>query len=370
MPLSIQHIQFLNFRNYDSFDLDDIGSITIFIGQNGIGKTNIIEGIQLLTSLSSFRHGTFDELIKEGEEQGFLKAWVSDEKRDLTIALTLQDRRKNYVLNGKRKSSAEMKTILPAVIFTPDDLMLVKGPQTNRRIALDALGSQISEPYKAVKHDFETILRQKNALLKQDDPEPMLESINDVFLTCAAQLTLYRIYLFAKLAPAIEHHYTMISQSKEQPSLSYIPSWIEDDAFLPIETICDLSKADIRKHLETAIALRADEERARKRAVVGPNADKIHFYLDGRNATSYASQGQQRSLVLAWKLAEIDLIRDTLGLQPILLLDDVMSELDETRRQALSGCIEASSQVFITTTNLGYFDEGFLARSRCVKLPR
>ena len=370
MALSIQHIQFLNFRNYDSFDLDGIGPITIFIGQNGVGKTNVIEGIQLLTSLASFRHATFDELMKEGEESGFLKAWMTDEKRNLTVGMTLQDRRRTYSLNGKKKLPSDMKTILPSVVFTPDDLMLIKGPQTNRRMALDALGSQISEPYKAVKRDFETILRQKNALLKQDDPQPLLESINDVFLTCASQLTLYRIYLFAKLMPSIIEHYTTISHSKESPSMSYIPSWIDDDSYLPIEEIADISKSDIREKLDIAIQSHADEERARKRAVIGPNTDKVMFYLDGRNATSFASQGQQRSLVLAWKLAEIDLIRDTLGLQPILLLDDVMSELDESRRNALTTCIEAASQVFITTTNLGYFDKAFLTRSQCVKLPR
>lgn len=150
--------------------------------------------------------------------------------------------------------------------------------------------------------------------------------------------------------------------------MGYVPSWEPHDPDLPATFA--FGRDEARGRLQAEIARRRDEERARRRALVGPHADYVEFFVAGRNAALYGSQGQQRSIVLAFKLAEAALIQEILGQKPVLLLDDVMSELDAGRRNALVSFIEGDIQTFITTANLAYFDEGLLARARVVELPR
>ena len=138
---------------------------------------------------------------------------------------------------------------------------------------------------------------------------------------------------------------------------------------IPPDT-CRLGRDEARAALAEAIERRRAEERARRRALVGPHADKVEFFVDGRDASVYASQGQQRSIVLALKLAEVAVIEDVLGSRPVLLLDDVMSELDEHRRRMFLEHVKQDTQTFITTTNLSYFDDELLGRARVVTLER
>jgi len=165
--------------------------------------------------------------------------------------------------------------------------------------------------------------------------------------------------------------YRQISGGRELLETVYAPSWVSAD----IDSLCDGARAgtftrdEARASLSAALEARAAEERRRARALVGPHADGITFLLDGKNASLYASQGQQRSIVLAYKLAEAAVIEEILDQKPVLLLDDVMSELDGRRREALVEAMERGSQTFITTANLDYFDENMLSRANVVELP-
>ena len=169
MAMRLKSIKFWNFRNYESFDLDDIKDITILVGENAVGKTNIIEGVQLLTSLSSFRHAPIGQLLRRGNNQGRLEAFLCDDQRQLDLELLLEG-------------------LLPAVTFTPDDLNLIKGSPGGRRHALDELGSQVSSHYHAVIKDFEKILHHKNHLLKEEANPTLLDSIDEPFIVCGATL--------------------------------------------------------------------------------------------------------------------------------------------------------------------------------------
>lgn len=367
MSLRLHRISLRNFRNYHAFDLDGIGTLTIFVGPNAVGKTNIIEGIQLVTALSSFRHPSLDQVIRRGAPAARIDARIGDGSRQLDLSLLAEEGSKRYLLNGKPKRAADLKGLIPAIAFTPDDLDLVKGSQSTRRAALDALGSQLSANHYLIKKDYEKVIRYKNRLLKEEAPDALIESIDESLLTAGAQLAWYRSSLFAKLAPLMAAQYAAISGGSERLEASYIPSWEECDGESPAPFA--FSREEARTRLTAALAARRGDERARRRALVGPHADRIAFFIDGCNAGVFGSQGQQRSLVLAFKLAEVQLVQDILQQQPILLLDDVMSELDAARRRELVKFIAGDIQTFITTTNLAYFDGDLLDRARVVELP-
>lgn len=367
MTLSIEHIGFTNFRNYERFELNDIGALTLFVGPNAVGKTNIVEGIQLMTALSSFRHPLIDQVIKHGESYARAEARVTGDDRVLDIVMLLEDHKRKYTLNGKARRPADLKGLIPSVSFTPDDLDLVKGSMSVRRAAIDALGSQLSPNHYLIKKDYEKVIRYKNRLLKEEAQVALIDSINETLVTCGAQLACYRAALFAKLAPEISRRYADIAQG-EKMQVTYVPSWM---APVSRETPCGVSsfsRDEARDALTSALKARRSEELARRKSVVGPHSDEIGFYIEGKNAGNYGSQGQQRSIVLACKLAEASIIEDMLSQKPVLLLDDVMSELDEHRRHALVEFISGDMQTFITTANLAYFDDSLLKNASVVQL--
>jgi DNA replication and repair protein RecF len=367
VSLRIEHIAFSDFRNYEALDLDGISDLTVFVGPNAVGKTNIVEGIQLLTAQSSFKHPTTLQMIRQGATSARLAADVSDGNRELSIALSLSEGKRSFSLNGKTKRTADLKGLAPSVSFTPDDLQLSKGSMSLRRDAIDAMGSQMSRNHYLIRKDWDKVLRQKNMLLKDEADAVMLESVNDLVITCGAQLTCYRAALFAKLSAYMESYYSEIAGSSERMDARFAPSWAREGEWLSRDEA--LTKDDARSLLAEALKERLSEERIRRRSLVGPQADRIEFFVGGKQVSVYGSQGQQRSVVLAFKLAEVSLIRDILSQQPILLLDDVMSELDEHRRRSLIRFVSSDIQTFITTANLAYFDKDLLAHADIVQLP-
>lgn len=366
MDLTINHISFQNFRSYETFNLADIGPLTIFAGPNAVGKTNIIEGIQLLTAQTSFRHPTAEQLTYTRAPFARIEADISDGSRQLRMELQVSEGKKKYFLNGKPKRTVDLKGLIPSVVFTPDDLELAKGSMAIRRTTLDALGSQLSANHYLIRRDYEKVMRHKNRLLKDDASRMLIESMNDTLVTCGAQLSCYRAALFEKLAASMQDYYTELSHGRELLTSCYIPSWESYDP--NISTTYRFGRDEARNFLSNALTARFSEEQYRRRALVGPHADRIEFFIDGKNAGIYGSQGQQRSIVLAFKLAEVSLIQAILHQKPVLLLDDVMSELDATRRRALVAFISKDIQTFITTTNLNYFDNDLISSARIVHL--
>lgn len=364
MTLRIERLGFQRFRSYERFSLDDIGMLTVFAGPNAVGKTNIIEGVQLLTALSSFRNAPIRELVFHGQDSALLTAEYAGDGRALEVKLVLAEHTKRAVLNGKSKRSADLKGIMPSVTFTPDDLDLVKGSMSKRRRALDLLGSQLHGNYHQIQKDYEKVVRHKNRLLKESSDPLMLASIDQMVVEVGSQLCCYRSALFEKLSMPLSRIYGEIAQGREQLEASYVPSWDVDSAAEPRA----FTREEAREALERELSVHAVEEARRQRAVVGPQADAIRFRIDGHDAGSFGSQGQQRSIVLAWKLAEAVTIEEMLDQPPVLLLDDVMSELDGARREALVSYIARDVQTFITTANIDYFDAAMLNAANVIEL--
>lgn len=375
MPLRITNINFKNFRSYEEFSLSDLENLTVIVGQNAVGKTNIIEGIGLLTSLTSFRSAISAELLKNGTDFGRIFIDVTDGNRQLRIELLIEKGKRSYKLNGKPKRITDLKGLITSVTFTPDDLELVKGSHGTRRRSVDILGSQLNKNYYQITKDFEKVIRHKNKLLKDDASKDLIDSINELLIKVGAQLVAYRSTFFQRLLERMGPLYSKITGSSEELTGSYTPSWIlEDDQQnevlkSQIPERIEITKEEAIFQLSDSLKRLQSREISRNRTLIGPHRDHIDLFINGMNSSIFASQGQQRSIVLAWKLAEAQTIEDMTGQLPILLLDDVMSELDEVRRQSLVNFLSDEIQTFITTANINYFDEEILSRANVIKIP-
>ena len=184
---------------------------------------------------------------------------------------------------------------------------------------------------------------------------------------------MYRVALFRNLCGRMARIYGDITDGAEELSYSYIPSWLPEDLAELAESRpydAEMSKDEVLDATANAMFSRRLEERARHRAVVGPHADRMEFFIDGRNARTFASQGQQRSIALAWKIAEVELVKKMLGVKPVLLLDDVMSELDARRRSALVDLLHEDIQTFMTATDLTCFEDDIVDRASVLDLSK
>lgn len=374
MRLWITRIELTDFRNYATFAIEPDEKLTVLVGPNAVGKTNIVEAIQLATSADSFRKPLWSELVREGGEHALvsLSAQCEDgRRRDVLLSVT--GGRRTYKVNGTAiRALSDVSGTVPSVVFTPDDLIMVKGPAERRRAAVDGLGGQISRAYGAVRMEYERIVRQRNALLKEADSgrsemEPWTQQLVEV----GAHLTVHRIRLFERLLPHMTKVYGELTKGEDLKA-AYLTSWspqgITSEGDTNEVARGQMSRSEIESAMSAALRAREAEERARRSTLVGPHRDDIGFSISGRDARTFGSQGQQRTAALAWKISEVEVIEEITGTTPVLLLDDVMSELDETRRHALAALVGERTQTFVTTTNLGYFEPSFIASAKVVTL--
>lgn len=351
MSLRIKEIALTDFRSYDHLLLKDLDDLTILYGPNAIGKTNVIEAIQLMTALTSFRKATAAELVQCGKDHARIYAQVSDGNRLLDLELLFEEGHRRYQMNGKPRSVKSLKGLIPSIKFSPEDLNLVKGSDSYRRQEIDLIGSQVNANYYQIMKDFEKILRHRNKLLKEEAPDSLVDSLTDVFEKVGTQLAAYRTALLTRMTPYIINAYENISHG-ESLQVTYISSWEGSPSI-------GAKLTEVR-----------DQERARKVTIIGPQRDHILFQINGMDSVSFASQGQQRSIVLAVKMAEVQLIEEMMAQKPILLLDDVMSELDASRRAAMVNKLLPETQTFITTANLDYFDSGIIEKARIIDIEK
>lgn len=361
--LKVTRVHVREFRNYQEFVLEPDPSLTVLVGPNAVGKTNLMEAIQLLTEASSFRNPAWGDTVRQGQPVAHLSLDAEGEGRRLQTGLEITAAgRRTYRVNGKvRRAVSQVAGVLPCVMFTPDDLRLLKDSADRRRGALDSLGSQLSPTYARLKVDYDRVLRQRNAALKATDTgAPDMDSWTEQLVGLGARLTDSRRRLFGKVEKALERIYPELTAG--QPiACRYVPSWERDGV--------DGGTADSAEALGRHLAARKEAEAARRQTLSGPHRDEMVFEIEGRDARTFASQGQQRTIALAWKLAEVEVVSEVAAQRPVLLLDDVMSELDEQRRHALAAFAGDAAQTFMTTTNLGYFEPELLGRAKVVSLP-
>lgn len=366
MSLTIRRVALRNFRSYNACELNDIGLLTILLGPNAVGKTSLVEALRLLTAQRPLHHAIGDQLIRSGSVGASVEADVCDNTRNLTLGLSITEGKKRYTINGKTKHTSDLKGLIPSVSFIPEDLELARGSMSYRRQTLDAVGEQLSANHYHIRKDYEKLLRHKNHLLKENPQTLLIDTVDEMMTTVGTQLTCYRLALFRKLMSYMADFYSLITDGCEVLEGSYRPSWSDNPVtcgFIP-----EFTKEQARESFSTALIKRRKDELLKGRSIVGPHTDSLDFFIDGMRVSDFASQGQKRSVVLSFKLAEVALIKEISKQQPILLLDDVMSELDDARRRALVSFLSEETQTFITTAHLDYFDKETLQNARIIEL--
>lgn len=359
MGLVIRNVGMICFRNFELRDIDLAPGMTILCGPNAIGKTNTVEALQLLTAGVSFRKPRASELILEGEDRARISSRLEGDGRVIDVACEITPQRRRFVRNGKSCHAADLSSTLMSVLFCPDDLSFVKQGARYRREELDDFGAQANAGYRRVASTYARSIEQRNRLLKEAQPNlDLLDAWDASVALGGATLLEARLRLFSRLKDHLRAVYAQVSES-DVLDCHYV-STLGDD-------VVGMSRDRLAERFAERLAAGRENDLRRQQTLIGPHRDDIVFTIDGRDARSFGSQGQQRSVVLAWKMAEVELSREILGEQPVLLLDDVMSELDASRRDAVVRFVQSGIQTVVTTTNLGYFPNELLQDAEVVE---
>lgn len=345
--MHLASLQLLHFRNYSELSARFSPGLNVIFGDNAQGKTNLLEAIAFLATGKSHRTSRDQELIQEGHTALTARAAVERRTGELGLELTLgHDSRKQLKINGiAEKKIARLVGNLAVVFFSPDDLQLLKGSPAGRRRFLDIELSQISQTYLYHLMSYNRTLAQRNTLLKQDPVDPALLSIyDDQLLQSGAELVVRRAEAVRRLSILAAQYHGLLSEGKEVLRLEYQSQGAEPEQ-AP-------GAPEVFERLLSQLQQRRREEIRRQITLVGPHRDDVGFWINERDARLYGSQGQQRTAVLALKMAELQFMAEELGEYPVLLLDDVASELDPHRRHYLLNAVREGIQTFVTCTDL------------------
>lgn len=336
--MHITHLSLQDFRSYKVLELPLKTKQSIFIGDNGEGKTNIIEAIMYLSLLSSHRVSQDTPLIKLGAERAYIRAKVLQDNRSQLIELEINSNKANRakVNQNPVRSQKEILGITQAIAFSPEDLDLVRGDPNERRAFIDQLLIQRNPRMSGVITDYERALKQRNALLKSRAPIQSLEPWDEHLTKFGAELIASRIELIETLQPYFIAAYKNLAEKKlagiaYKSNINQLSNDRDSNQNLLISKILEVR----------------DQERERGITLVGPHRDDVLLSLGEHQVKGYASHGESWSIALALRLASFQLLKEE-GNQPILILDDVFSELDEVRREKLVQLAEEAEQTFIT----------------------
>lgn len=339
--MQLRRLWLTNFRGYDSADVSFDDGLTAILGPNGHGKTNLLEAIGYLATLSSFRGAPNEALIRVGAEQAIVRAEGIRDGRELLLEADISRQGRNCTMLNRQplRRARDLLGALRVTVFAPDDLVLIKGSPGDRRNYLDDTLVALHPRYDAARSDLDKILRQRGALLKQSGGRlsPEIELTLDVFdakLVAAGEyLAFARQKLLAELEPVLEEAYGKVARNLATVSARYDPPWMATGLG---PALAEARRNDLRRGVST----------------VGPHRDEMELVLNGLPARTHASQGEQRSLALALRLAAHEIVTRRTETPPILLLDDVFSELDLDRSAALVASLPPGQTVLSTATEL------------------
>lgn len=363
----LKTLQLRQFRNYKQQLVEFSAPKTILVGNNAQGKSNLLEAVELLATLRSHRVSRDRDLIRDGEEIAQIKATLVRQTGVSDLSLTLRrNGRRTVCLNSENlRRQMDFLGVLNAVEFSSLDLELVRGSPDTRRTWLDTLLIQLEPIYTRILHEYNQVLRQRNALLKRTQDDLSLTLQNSELAIWDAQLATTgtrvirrRERAIKRLAPIASAWHASISGSTEKLEIKYAPSVNFEEE----------NPEQVQQAFLTKIQQRAVAELRQGTTLVGPHRDEVELSINQTPARQYGSQGQQRTLVLALKLAELQLIEEVVGEPPLLLLDDVLAELDLSRQNQLLDAIQDRFQTLITTTHLGAFDSQWLNSSQILSV--
>jgi len=355
--LWLESLQLSNYRNYEQLSANFVAGPILVFGENGEGKTNLIEAVSYISSLESHRVAGYQSLIRQNQPSAQLSAKVNHNSRQMLVGIELgRDASNRYFLNGSvRKKTSEILGLVRTVSFAPEDLDLIRRDPSDRRKFLDSSLMQLRPRLAGVKTDYDRVLKQRNALLKSarglKNPDlSTLDIWNEQLVTLGTEIASERLKLVTTLAPLLQDFYAVLSDARDEIRLRLVSEvggddnekWadIEPDARLYSQLFFERLESLQRKEIERGITL------------VGPHRDELLINKDGLLAKTHASQGEAWSLALGLKLALGDVSRKTSDNgDPILLLDDVFAVLDKGRRERLVEFVTDYEQVIITAAD-------------------
>jgi DNA replication and repair protein RecF len=337
-----------DFRNLENVSLVPSEHASVAVGPNGQGKTNLLEALYFLVTLKPLRASRLTELIRFSTQQARVSGVfeLRGAKREISVEINPSTRL--AMVDGKKADSLESYFGgVCAVAFTPDDLAIAKGAPDSRRAFLDRAVFNRFPAFLKEARDYNRALKNRNRILKERLGSEYLAAFDETLARLGARIWVRRRELMTELAPRAQRAFAAIGRAEGQAEYSYQPSRLE-------LSFAEETEASLTTKLHHALNARLARDTERGFTSVGPHADDLSMSLGDRSARQYASQGQQRALILAWKIAEIENLRDSLGFLPLLLLDDVSSELDPERNTYLMRYLfESGAQVFLTTTDPG-----------------
>ncbi|MSM39322.1 MAG: DNA replication/repair protein RecF [Geobacter sp.] len=350
-----------SFRNLDATTLEFCKGFNILYGDNAQGKTNLLESIFLLGTLKSFRHARNSDLIAWDTPFSLIRGAVTDDLTRHELALLLEKGSKKVRIDQKTVTRvAEFFGILTVVLFAPEELLMVRGAPDSRRRYLDRAIFAGDLHYLTQHHEYSRILKQRNSLLRSGDSSA-LEPWNEQLAMAGGRLAAQRVDYLTRIGDLLSSLYREITGTMDRATIAYRSSQVSYSA----------DETDNSARILAALAGVKNQERLQQTTLLGPHRDDLAFTLNGKPLRHAASQGQQRCYVLALKMAEIEYLRKLNGHPPVLLLDDMTSELDRQRTANLVRFLtQRGMQVFITTTSLdqvGLFAEHETLRTFHVK---
>lgn len=339
-----------NYRSYTQADYEFGDGVSIIIGPNASGKTNLLESVYLLATGSSFRVND-KELIHTDSSWARIDGLFSDHERTIKLEESIKTK-KTFILNDTKYSRLSFDSTIPVVLFDPEDVRLIGGSPERRRKFMDTLLSQSKRDYKQTLSKYNRALKQRNTLLKKGNATSSLFTWNIILTRSAEELTRARYELIEQINTTISDVYSKIASKDSTTSLTLTNK-------IPIESY----GSSLLKSLEHN--QRLDMERGY--TSVGPHRDDLLVQLNGRPANVSASRGESRTITLALKMIEVDIVRSSRSIKPILLFDDVFSELDGSRRKSLTEFL-GDHQAIITTTDADVVGKKFTSHSQLISL--
>ncbi len=347
----IKNLKLKDFRNYESLDLNFNDSINIFYGDNAQGKTNILEAIFLCASGRSHRTSKDQDLIKYGSDNFYIRTEIEKNNTDTRVEIFFSNEKKKRIrINDIGiKKMVDLIGNVNAVLFSPEDLMIIKEGPSERRRFVDITLSQLRPTYFYELQQYNKVLFQRNSLLKEIQKKRFLldtlEVWDEKLIEIGSSLILSRQKFIDKLNVLIENNHGKLTADTEKLFIRYVSSFYIKNYGDTIEI-----KENFKKDLKTV----RNKELLRGISMIGPQRDDYEINLNSMNIRTFGSQGQQRTAILSIKLSEIEIMKEETGEYPILLLDDVMSELDYKRQEFLIERLK-NVQTFITCTDKEFF---------------
>ena len=352
----LRELNVSNFRNYDNISMNLSPNVNIFCGNNAQGKTNLLEAIYFLGFTKSHRCQNQEDLIKRYKDFSNVSGILKIEDNTLELFIGFDKSKKNLKINNQGiKKIRDYISNMNLIVFCPDDLEIIKGLPEVRRRFLNTEISQISTSYAKVLEDYNKLLRMRNDYLNDSSnffDDTYYDILTGYLIDRAISVYKYRKNFIDKLNKIVGNIYCQVAEY-ENFNIKYIPSIDIDYGSNEVKGII----SDMYKKIKI------DEKRLKK-TLLGPHRDDFEFLLSDNNIKIYGSQGQQRMAVISLKLAEISIIKDIKKTTPIILLDDVFSELDDKKKNSLLEYILGDIQVIITTTDLNNLNENLLKNAK------